>query len=534
MIKLQFVFFFKIPRSAHPLVKFKCDPVEPLSIDEIPFDKYELEPSPLTQYILERRQPNLAWQVFVPNSYKPNDLGSPFGYLKASSNLMSVNLFVMPYNYPLFFQLMVELFQQLKLKPNKSWQDRFDNYLKSIPVYYYAPLRRVLSKKGLQHLIPESLENCLSPAIQSYLKKVKSQAKAQFDQVCAHPTLRNDYIPLVKRTESLNENKDFMEWLHNMDANKSEFIKNQINDFANFQLYVRESKLKNYFRNPGEIPRECLIETLQKMRLNFFQINKHPDPDEAHSISIHDMGNYHDYLKNQTPPLRELEAQMVRQHMFGNPFKLVSKEQKQSLFGGADEIDELNEEANQQAVPTKRANNDANVTRGPSGKRRTKGPLSRRISYLRRLSTSSDNESEISDDESMISETQSLASSIEETVSIQTIENKFSIVETDIANLNDFNGEQSMEVSNTEITVKYSQNTIDSYLHQSYIDLKRICLREIRNSRDKKIFENLKKFIHEAKFTFKLKQFFIQELIYEASRFRCHDLIENLKNLNLD
>lgn len=75
-------------------------------IDEIPFDRYELEPSPLTQFILERRQANVAWQCFVPNSGpKPNDLGQPFGYLKASSNLMSVNLFVMPYNYPVLHQL---------------------------------------------------------------------------------------------------------------------------------------------------------------------------------------------------------------------------------------------------------------------------------------------------------------------------------------------------------------------------------------------------------------------------------------------
>lgn len=81
-----------------------------MAIDEIPFDKYELEPSPLTQFILERRQPNVAWQCFVPNSgSKPNDLGYPFGYLKASSNMMSVNLFVMPYNYPILFQLMSNL-----------------------------------------------------------------------------------------------------------------------------------------------------------------------------------------------------------------------------------------------------------------------------------------------------------------------------------------------------------------------------------------------------------------------------------------
>ena len=34
-------------------------------IDKVPFDKYELEPSPLTQYILERKSPHTCWQVHV-------------------------------------------------------------------------------------------------------------------------------------------------------------------------------------------------------------------------------------------------------------------------------------------------------------------------------------------------------------------------------------------------------------------------------------------------------------------------------------
>ena len=34
-------------------------------IDNLPFDKYELEPSPLTLFILGRKQPNYCWQVFI-------------------------------------------------------------------------------------------------------------------------------------------------------------------------------------------------------------------------------------------------------------------------------------------------------------------------------------------------------------------------------------------------------------------------------------------------------------------------------------
>ena len=52
-------------RSAHPTLKFTCTNQEPMIIDNLPFDKYELEPSPLTLFILGRKQPNYCWQVFI-------------------------------------------------------------------------------------------------------------------------------------------------------------------------------------------------------------------------------------------------------------------------------------------------------------------------------------------------------------------------------------------------------------------------------------------------------------------------------------
>lgn len=54
---------FQPPRSAHPVIKFSCTSYEALVVENFPFDKYELEASPLTQFILERRQPNTVWQV---------------------------------------------------------------------------------------------------------------------------------------------------------------------------------------------------------------------------------------------------------------------------------------------------------------------------------------------------------------------------------------------------------------------------------------------------------------------------------------
>ena len=60
-------------------------------IENLPFDKYELEPSPLTLFILGRKQPNFCWQVFIQGSTKNGDTGHPFGYLKVSSDDMVAN-----------------------------------------------------------------------------------------------------------------------------------------------------------------------------------------------------------------------------------------------------------------------------------------------------------------------------------------------------------------------------------------------------------------------------------------------------------
>jgi len=98
-------------RSAHPKVNFTCLNQEPMIIDSLPFDKYELEPSPLTLYVLARKQPKVCWQVYIQGSSKGSDSGHPFGYLKASTNLQSVNLFVLPYNYPVLLPLLDDLFK---------------------------------------------------------------------------------------------------------------------------------------------------------------------------------------------------------------------------------------------------------------------------------------------------------------------------------------------------------------------------------------------------------------------------------------
>ncbi|XP_076029735.1 integrator complex subunit 6 isoform X2 [Oratosquilla oratoria] len=321
-------------RSAHPNVKFTCTSQEPMVIDNLPFDKYELEPSPLTQYILSRKQPTICWQVYISNSSRNNDVGHPFGYLKASTSLQCVNLFVMPYNYPVLLPLLDELFKTHRLKPTKEWRVQFESYLRTMPPYYAIPLKRALGRMGAPNLVPETLDNSLSFQVTNHLKRLKNQAKLEYERIClevdkrlsqnqssAHEGIRvQPRRPLSRNLMSNHTLKD-----------KLSHLRDQVTDYSNFLLAVCEGEVNpQMYRNPFDIPRSRLLDQLARMRANFLQASPahmltDRDQDQLHCKPIGQMGNYQDYLKKMTPPLREIELAPVRQHMFGNPFKIDKK-----------------------------------------------------------------------------------------------------------------------------------------------------------------------------------------------------------------
>ena len=93
--------FSQPPRTAHPMVQFSCQPCEPMVIENIPFDKYELEPSPLTQYILERRQPNTCWQVCTPpHQYTPMLAGRSVHLPISTPQCLLAGLYTSPSVHP--------------------------------------------------------------------------------------------------------------------------------------------------------------------------------------------------------------------------------------------------------------------------------------------------------------------------------------------------------------------------------------------------------------------------------------------------
>lgn len=80
-------------------------------------------------------------------------------------------------------------------------------------------------------------------------------------------------------------------------------------------------------RNVFDIPRSQLLTIVMKLRQTLINNNLNyeiQDDDALHSIPIKEMSNYDEYpnRNSQPAPLREIDAAPVRQHVFGNPFKV--------------------------------------------------------------------------------------------------------------------------------------------------------------------------------------------------------------------
>ena len=311
------------PRNAHPTITFDTRDSLPLLIENFPFDKYELEPSPLTQHILSRKNThNASWQCYVMNSGLKEEAPRAFGYLRASSGGKHVNLFVMPYDYPVIIPLLDELSKQ-NFRPSSQWTQEFNKYLNSIPSYYVQPLKNSLRLFGTSSiLIPNSFDGNPSYNISTYLKKIKRQSEAESKRV---------YSSIAQREVEVSVS--------------AKPIPRRGSVFGSRVTCV--DKLKKYRR---------------------FLISPYPSGRQAiqasdSSVPISQMGNYQEYL-NRVPPLREIDAGMARTQLFANPYKLVDASAAKSAI--VDEADEDIEDRFGFKVPTDKRIKSRHKIRPPS------------------------------------------------------------------------------------------------------------------------------------------------------------------------
>ncbi|KAF0743044.1 hypothetical protein Ae201684_002103 [Aphanomyces euteiches] len=190
-------------RDAHPTITFKRT-VESqaesatnqmvLETLKFPADSY------LVESVLNPLPPRSSrWMVYMVGSRGDGRLGEPFGFLRTtvSNGLSSTRLIVLPNNYPVLFSLLVDAARQHSANPNPnpanpwhfqsktmtaSWRDAFSTYLSTIPIYYHAPLKKVLRRYNLHELVPEAADGGRSYQVTNQVARLKDIAMTESEK----------------------------------------------------------------------------------------------------------------------------------------------------------------------------------------------------------------------------------------------------------------------------------------------------------------------------------------------------------------
>lgn len=368
------------PRRAHPCIVFSIDPVAAPTVQtDLPFDKYQLEPSPIAEYVLDMHattSTNMCYQVFVRSSSRTEGVGKPFGYLKTASNGQAVNLVIMPYNYPVIVQLLEEYKNDPRVRNSGNWRARLDRYVEAMPPYYLTPLRNAIAKMKMEAGLLEergvSLSQVYPASLLNYLNDLKTQGKEEFEKTCTTMSvlLQQNMAPLpivpVERVPYSSPPRDWQPFLERMkdrvsrrDRRDMETMRDPEAELAKMRITPQRTQLHIHlceprvrapagcrFRNPFIVPALEMVEQLPRLRANLdMTLRDSPiavldggppgvdlklhNSDEIHQLPIAQMGNYEEYIKGLAAvggaPLRPLEPTPVRTHAFGNPFKTDKK-----------------------------------------------------------------------------------------------------------------------------------------------------------------------------------------------------------------
>ena len=105
-----------------------------------------------------------------------------------------------------------------------------------MPAYYAGPLRRGLTRMGAGNLattlIPETMDNCLSYSVLNYLKRLKNQAKIEYDKTLNTTPMiksRNGIPEGIKVVPRSNFKKELL--TNHMLKDKFMLLRDQLTDF---------------------------------------------------------------------------------------------------------------------------------------------------------------------------------------------------------------------------------------------------------------------------------------------------------------
>ncbi|CAH8435010.1 unnamed protein product [Heterobilharzia americana] len=354
-------------RSAHPeILVSKVAVSEPELPEFFPVDRYELVPSCFTKELLNSSEQNLVWRCFSCGIKK--NQSAPFGYLKASNDLQSVHLHVLPYNYPVFLQLLANICDHKRM--TETWGHQFVNYLGSIPKYYFMPLSKSFERIGFAGMIkPEAIDRALPYQLKHSLQKLRHSAKMEYD----------NFVRLTQGDCAVNLSVTLPPALLPLPLWP-------LREFKSVYNKPQRSRLNSCLR-PCNISRCKLRIVLGRMRhdldnLLSGKVNNRSD-NLSHQQPVALMGDYVNYRNTRDieAPLREINPSPERSDTFGNPFR-----RKSTSFiadeGFVDEMDSLhlNSCSPNTALLNHARRKSAQVTKSPQ--MRTKGPLPSYINHI--------------------------------------------------------------------------------------------------------------------------------------------------------
>lgn len=180
-----------LPREAHPVICYKPIDADPFIPPNFIYDKYEIENIPFMS-LFNKISKGACWQVFIPNSKGTHDeLGDPFGFIRLNHG-GSLSLFVLPYNYPVLWQLLKQVVKGpgstvAKIPFGSQWRQDIEHYCASVPPYYGPALRMALKKWGIHaQIVPENMDAAWFTFIGGHQKRIKAQVKAEYDISISH------------------------------------------------------------------------------------------------------------------------------------------------------------------------------------------------------------------------------------------------------------------------------------------------------------------------------------------------------------
>ncbi|KAJ1922013.1 hypothetical protein H4219_000360 [Mycoemilia scoparia] len=335
-------------RAAHPTIGYVQKHIDCDFGKNFPFDKFQIDSScNVSRRLLEASAGQIInWPIFITKSYKAQSPKFPFGILRANSARTAVNLYILPYNFPVLFNLLKKLpsSRDHTLGPNDAWRREFHQYLEHIPAYYAPPLRRVFSLAGLPvDAIPPQFG--ADPAFMNLVRYCASVRQGTLKEWAASPA--NNPTPLKHKPISSTASMlglnggGFPNTLTNNAFNVSRSqtmdVLNSlrhafISDFMATRKFQFSTNPYAFMAQSQAVPGPPSMPAGQfsngpSISPDIARSLMFDDQDSIHSIPVGEMGKYQTYIARQQaitprdPTMSEEDLRQIQKTMFGNPYK---------------------------------------------------------------------------------------------------------------------------------------------------------------------------------------------------------------------